>query len=838
MLELQKQFLDRLAVIQSRQQALLTQTYELHEYPIPRLFIVLPKARRLRDNWRKPFSDQFRLYFLCECGTHTMSEDSRTPHEIHLARHRGYDLDRPTEFFDRYGSYILTMMYMIKYGFVAAGLVVPPLANLKIMDGIDDAQSHFTLIRKDIGNLVDDTIHFLQESRRIKDTGTDSAVDQMGLDKLEALEGADLRQLESYLKTRDKERVLGNLYRTVTLEGHVKWVCLDHYRANYRESAVKQLRDIVEVNRGKFVEEIGRIEMTLNSSTQAKQFYDALLKARGVQELKVTFGWDASMENLRVFAKAVIMANVVHLEINGKHLNNFSAPINKLRALSVDWDLTFKEKAIRTFNDFVQHCHALTTLELRIRGSGGDHHSVTQITTDIASRLQTLEVLKIVRENLCVNATISENRIQGVTMTIEHLGDLGLDDLSFIRLGHVTRLTIENTPQTETDERLAGILQASPKLNQLVIRCNEGRSLAMVDQVLSSRAKMILRTQGLSNLQTFELLPEKVSRTSNTRIRCLVSFAEEQEEEEGPTAATLNMCTWIHLQNQLPDSNMNPVYDFVRKYGWSIVCLEGAWTWSDEFASVLIHAIGGARGSRIERMDFNPLLLTAPGLDNLSNTILMSDKLTHLRVNFTGLNPDLLQMVELVLHRHGAILTTLGLHGSLPHRWLPRIVSSFPDRTCFPNLETFVLGPYTRSDIPASCIPWIVAMVSAAPPAAPGSSSSPSALLSWRPLKQISLKQMAMEPREWNQVIEAMDFSALEYLSLYRSNFPQEQVEGLFNRLLLEDPDLEEEEEDPPPLLPLATLNLSFTEVGGTGADVWTRRLRRKAPSINIVVGP
>lgn len=129
-------------------------------------------------------------------------------------------------------------------------------------------------------------------------------------------------------------------------------------------------------------------------------------------------------------------------------------------------------------------------------------------------------------------------------------------------------------------------------------------------------------------------------------------------------------------------------------------------------------------------------------------------------------------------------------------------------------------------------------MVSAAPPAAPGSSSSPSALLSWRPLKQISLKQMAMEPREWNQVIEAMDFSALEYLSLYRSNFPQEQVEGLFNRLLLEDPDLEEEEEDPPPLLPLATLNLSFTEVGGTGADVWTRRLRRKAPSINIVVGP
>jgi hypothetical protein len=72
-------------------------------------------------------------------------------------------------------------------------------------------------------------------------------------------------------------------------------------------------------------------------------------------------------------------------------------------------------------------------------------------------------------------------------------------------------------------------------------------------------------------------------------------------------------------------------------------------------------------------------------------------------------------------------------------------------------------------------------MVSAAAaPATPGSSSpSPSALLSWRPLKQISLKQMAMEPREWNQVIEAMDFSALEYLSLFRNNFPQEQGRGI-----------------------------------------------------------
>ncbi|KAG0061825.1 hypothetical protein BGZ89_011139, partial [Linnemannia elongata] len=43
MKQLQQRALDQLAVLQSRVQAVLTQTYELHEYPIPRLFVVLPQ---------------------------------------------------------------------------------------------------------------------------------------------------------------------------------------------------------------------------------------------------------------------------------------------------------------------------------------------------------------------------------------------------------------------------------------------------------------------------------------------------------------------------------------------------------------------------------------------------------------------------------------------------------------------------------------------------------------------------------------------------------------------------------------------------------------------------
>ncbi|KAG0203040.1 hypothetical protein BGX31_003424, partial [Mortierella sp. GBA43] len=168
--EMQKMALDRLANIQSRVQAVVTQTYELHEYPIPRLFIVLPKDTGVFDKIKSPFVTQFRLYFLCECGTHTMDENSKTMHEIHLAKHEGYDLEKPNEFFERYGSYVLTLLNMIKYGIKAASCVVSPLSSLKIVEGIDTVQEHMKFIKENIAPLVNSTIDFLDEFKRKTDS--------------------------------------------------------------------------------------------------------------------------------------------------------------------------------------------------------------------------------------------------------------------------------------------------------------------------------------------------------------------------------------------------------------------------------------------------------------------------------------------------------------------------------------------------------------------------------------------------------------------------------------------------------------------------------------------
>ncbi|KAF9936240.1 hypothetical protein BGZ65_002616, partial [Modicella reniformis] len=505
MLQLQKQALGRLAVIQNRVQALLVQTYELHEYPIPRLFVILPKPKPegLREKLTtNPLVDQFRLYFLCECGTHTMAEGSRVPHEIHLAKHEGYDIEKPKEFFEKYGSYILTLMYMIKYGVMAAGLIVPPLTNSNILEGFDSVLKNFECF----SSLVDDTIGFLQELGEGEAGSEVVAGHQPEFGKLEVLEGADLRQLESYLAIKDQGRVLGNLYRVVTTEGQVKWVCFDHYRSNYRGLATRQLQDVVEINDGKFTEETGKIKIKLASHILAKQFYNAMVKARGIQELEIKLKWDVSTEELRVLAKAVTEANVVVLEIDGSYLRgkkleilsreryfdpilrlasngriqslrlvNFSdffgrvdgpssltmAP--KLRVLSIEADIPFKEPVANSFLSIIlQSCPMLNSLDLRI----DQRYEVHTLISRIICKLGQLELLMLNNRRLYTKVTISKGTIQSVSMKIARIRDLLPDDLEFSQKGYLEQLLVRYTPKESDERRLGDLLMKNPRIKK------------------------------------------------------------------------------------------------------------------------------------------------------------------------------------------------------------------------------------------------------------------------------------------------------------------------------------------------------------------------------------
>ncbi|KAG0334005.1 hypothetical protein BG000_008716 [Podila horticola] len=323
-LELSKQTNDRLILIQSKTEAILTQQLELAEYPIPRLFIVLPEEPVKYDpgNW---FRTKFRLHFICECGEHTKANNNKVPHHLHLAKHEGYLIREPTEFFKKYGPFLLLMLELIKFGTSIAGHAVPTLASLKAVELVDSAKQTVELVAAKIDYSLECINKQLAKAQASSpgdfiDTEPRATTTQQDLTNylgdVEGLEGVELRQLGSFLKTSEEENLLGNLYRMTTSAGHVKWVCRDHYRASYLEMHTQKLRDMVKLAKGEFDEQLGRVTITLKSSFTAAEFYNAVIKAKGVLELVIYLSWECTRSDLQVLEDALKKSRVSILRLD------------------------------------------------------------------------------------------------------------------------------------------------------------------------------------------------------------------------------------------------------------------------------------------------------------------------------------------------------------------------------------------------------------------------------------------------------------------------------------------------------------------------------------------
>ncbi|KAF9352225.1 hypothetical protein BGX34_000122 [Mortierella sp. NVP85] len=223
--------------------------------PIPRFFVILPEPTSIVDRQGGSPSMLFRLYFLCECGSHTMNKDCNKPHEIHLADHPGYDLNNQDQFINKYSSYLLSMMYMVKYGAKAEGLVVPPLL------GLDNAI-------ESIGRLVDDTITHLKEA-----TGPTGGVTTAH----QSLDATELTALKSHLKNKDSEGLTGGLNQmNVQHAYYYPWICSHHLRECFKPT-LQQMRYSITTDsvwRG----DKARIKVT--SEAMTRQLYEDLGKLK------------------------------------------------------------------------------------------------------------------------------------------------------------------------------------------------------------------------------------------------------------------------------------------------------------------------------------------------------------------------------------------------------------------------------------------------------------------------------------------------------------------------------------------------------------------------------
>ncbi|KAG0001814.1 hypothetical protein BGZ65_003154, partial [Modicella reniformis] len=333
---------DRLMVIKYRTQALLATSFL--ELLSPRLFIVLPKASDMVDKDGRPCSLLFRLYYLCECGTHTMSESSKGRHEIHMADHPGYDLDNHSTFFDKYGSYLLAMMYMVKYGAVAAGRVVPPLANLRLAEGIDTDKGH-------LSRQVDDTITYLEDTLHINKNDMDP------------ISHWEADHPELYLKTIKGQSAFGNLHPTTTQDRHCVWVCNEH-RREYHESTMQQLKEVIIANNEEYNEEAGKIKIKIKAVALAQRLYDAMRQVRWIQNLDNQ--WSLTALDLKFGYHRLIKTSTAHILINLNNIDSLELEVGKLLlSTGVSADGTqYMKIEVEKLSDltlvdlaFVQQCH-------------------------------------------------------------------------------------------------------------------------------------------------------------------------------------------------------------------------------------------------------------------------------------------------------------------------------------------------------------------------------------------------------------------------------------------------------------------------------------------------
>ncbi|KAI8349122.1 hypothetical protein B0O80DRAFT_170210 [Mortierella sp. GBAus27b] len=197
----QQESVDSLVHIQSSIEDVTRLAFMAQEYPIPRLFVVLPMtSSSARDKEMALLTPEFRLYFICEPDhqkQHTSTDGEPSSDKIHLARHQGYDLVRIEEFFDIYGGYIQAIACILENGIVGPDIHIPSMTHLTLAEGISDIRDTLDLSANSIQSLMQETIAYIRSQNldtpgRVFESSPDSVLD--------LLESTDLRHVVQYLK--------------------------------------------------------------------------------------------------------------------------------------------------------------------------------------------------------------------------------------------------------------------------------------------------------------------------------------------------------------------------------------------------------------------------------------------------------------------------------------------------------------------------------------------------------------------------------------------------------------------------------------------------------------
>ncbi|KAK3815375.1 MAG: hypothetical protein J3Q66DRAFT_208502 [Benniella sp.] len=766
------QALDHFALAQYHIQDILHRFYQRSSGP--RLFILLPESTGGVDGQERPCPSQFRIYFLCECGTHTMAMNSSEPHEVHLAKYNGYKLDKQDKFIRKYGQYILLMMYMVKYGARTEALIVPPLLGLHHATVPDDGQEHFAFLKENIGRLVDDTIAHLEETFRALGGGTNPAAHQrLGTEQLAQvkrylqLQGGDDEEEEYgeygdyiclgeywiYVEIRQgtndageyvdddgdpvsKDKMvlvsIGGLSQTMTQAGCV-WICCTH-KKEHRDSTRLHLIETITANGIEYSEGPDKVEIKNIPSALAKRFYDAVAKVCQVQR-------DSSQHSLPVF------------------------------------DLKLHSQ------DSIMEARSSTHL----------------IDLDCFS-----ESLELDFERISMQASVTRRGFKDMVATIEWLGDITQEDTDFILQCQPTQLEIATTPQKGDEKLLIRFLKECPWIDELRIRYQPERLLAILDLVVTANCK---RRNHPGGLRVVKLMDES---NQDPLGAVTITFSE------GSSSFVMDVVLDGFWQRDAE------VCDLLQRYGSSIKNLTLPELCRDRHILLLDQATQAPRGSSIAFLNCHSATLTPSGMDALERVISRSTCTVSVQLEVYGLRVNSRRKSALLfLHRFKSRLTSLHLSGENERKWLPNLMRAVSARDDFPVLEELYIRNEEVPDkagledidqaFSSLALGWISTMVSVPPQPQPR-------------LKSFGMFGISLLHQDMSALIEVIDLSALEELHLHTS-ITEDQLKVLVDRIT----------DDSTPSLPIRVLGIwCRLSIDDDTKRALRTKLREKIPQIDI----
>jgi len=297
------------ALILAKAEEILTLSYDFEHGNGPRLFVILPSHDHKWDA-ANVLANQFRLFFLCECGEHTPTTGEESPEVscLHLADADGYRVPNPVKLIEKFGPYLMVMLEMLKFRNQIAGYPLPGLSaagELFPADSLPPTSLTLDRINKSIAYI--ETVACLNTSRPWDLTeylADVSAADGVHPDN----------KLFSYLEMDKNKSRYSRMYRVKTMRSRADWVCRKHQPSTLKkdysefECTLSAVGACLDYQRGKII-------VAIASKPHVEQLCNVLTETPGAKHYDLELALDSNhsptdLEKLQKLAERATVRSV------------------------------------------------------------------------------------------------------------------------------------------------------------------------------------------------------------------------------------------------------------------------------------------------------------------------------------------------------------------------------------------------------------------------------------------------------------------------------------------------------------------------------------------------